>query len=104
MPVRTACLSRAHRGADAGEPSFTTCSCFLSRHRERIPGRAPLRGADRQRIEPGVPGPRSPCSGSAGNPQRYYMPGADPAKATWPRNDQLFGSEHRPGELVAAVE
>jgi len=35
----------------------------------------------------------------------YYMPGADPGEGYMATNDQLFGSDNRPRELLlAAVE
>src|SRR5882757_9788823 len=47
-------LDPAHRGADAGEPVVRPHTWLpLHRQRERIPGRAAVRRADRERVSPG---------------------------------------------------
>src|SRR5580693_10730914 len=47
-------LNRPHRGADAGEPVVRPHARLpLRRPRERVPVRPAVRGADRQRVEPG---------------------------------------------------
>src|ERR1700727_1255503 len=48
-------LDPAHRGADAGEPLVRPHARLpLHRQRERVPGRAALRPADRERVEPRI--------------------------------------------------
>ena len=61
-----------------------------------------VRGADRDRVEPRVIRVRrSPCSRSSpATPNAYFMPGADPGEGYMATNDQLFGSETGPGELL----
>ena len=64
---------------------------------QRVAGRAAVRRADRDRVEPRTSGPPvTVFKIEPTTPNAYFMPGADPGEGYMATNDQLFGSTDAP--------